>query len=120
MTKWVKRSSPGAIDMLQDCFDITDWDVFKPEHQDDIDTFTDYVMSYICFCESVCIPTKSVTIYSNTKPWFKWIKWILIPENWSTSHEITLMFNMQLLHNVMIEMLKMWLLYTVMIKMSKL
>lgn len=52
--------------MLQDCFDVTDWSVFV---HDDIDTFTDTVMSYIHFCESVCIPIKTVISYSNNKPW---------------------------------------------------
>ena len=67
VTKWVKRSSPGAIDMLQDCFDITDWDVSNLRIRT-IDNFTDCVMSYIYFCVSVCIPTKTITIYRYTKP----------------------------------------------------
>lgn len=64
--KRVRWYSPPAIDMLQDCFDVTDWSVFV---HDDIDTFTDTVMSYINFCESVCIPIKTVISYSNNKPW---------------------------------------------------
>ena len=62
--------SPQAIGTLQDCLDSTVWSNFWSDGQDDIDTFTDTVTSYIQFCESVCIPVRTVTVYNNSKPWF--------------------------------------------------
>jgi len=49
--------------------DNTDWSVFK-ESCCDLNEFTEVVNAYINFAENVCVPTKSVTVYSNNKPWF--------------------------------------------------
>ena len=35
----------------------------------DLNSFTDTVLEYIRFCESVCLPTKIITCYPNNKPW---------------------------------------------------
>lgn len=64
--KHFRKWSSQAIETLQDCFDSTFW----TDGQDNINTYTDTVTSYIYFCESVCIPTKTVTVYNNNKPWF--------------------------------------------------
>ena len=64
--KWDDQS----VAALQGCLECTDWSVFK-ETATDIDEYTDSVTSYISFCEQLCIPTKTVTIYGNNKPWFK-------------------------------------------------
>ena len=66
-TKVVKTWTPQAIEMLQDCFDSTDWTVFKSDGHGDIHTFTDTVTSYMQYC--VCIPEKRVTTFGNNKPW---------------------------------------------------
>ena len=56
------------IDCLRDCFDSTDWNVFI-DACDNIDELTDTVSSYVNFCELSCSTTKTVTCYSNEKPW---------------------------------------------------
>lgn len=68
--KHFRKWSSQAIETLQDCFDSTEWSTFWTDGQDNINTYTDTVTSYIYFCESVCIPTKTVTVYNNNKPWF--------------------------------------------------
>ncbi len=55
--------------MLRDCLEVTDWSVFK-ESCVDLNEYTEVVTSYISFCETVCVPSKAVTIYNNNKPWF--------------------------------------------------
>lgn len=68
--KHFKCWSPQAIETLQDCLDSTVWSNFWSDGQDDIDSFTDTVTAYIQFCESVCIPVRTVTVFNNSKPWF--------------------------------------------------
>ena len=53
---------------LQGCFDCTDWSVFT-DSCDNIDELTDVVCSYISFCEDNVIPTKTVKVFPNNKPW---------------------------------------------------
>ena len=45
------------------------WGVFK-EAATDIHEYTETVSDYVNFCEGPCIPTKTITSYSNDKPWF--------------------------------------------------
>ena len=66
--KSVKQWTDPAIETLQDCFDCTDWDMFK-ESACDINEYTDTVCSYINVCENMCIPTKNVKVCANDKPW---------------------------------------------------
>ena len=54
--------------MLRACFDCTCWDVLYDECCD-LDTNVDVCTSYINFCTDMLIPSKSVTIFSNNKPW---------------------------------------------------
>ena len=51
------------------CFEYTDWQVFLDGCSDNPDEFTDTVTSYIQFCEETIIPTKTVSIFPNNKPW---------------------------------------------------
>ena len=60
--------SDHAVSVLKNCFDITNWDVFR-DLWTDIDQFTDTVSEYIRFCEGVCLPRKIKTIYPNNKSW---------------------------------------------------
>ena len=68
--KSVKQWSLDAVESLRGCFECTDWGVFK-EAAADIHEYTESVSDYITFCEGFCIPTKTITIYHNNKPWFK-------------------------------------------------
>ena len=43
--------------------------MFK-EAATDIHEYTETVSDYVNFCEGPCIPTKTITSYSNDKPWF--------------------------------------------------
>ena len=70
--KTVKQWSLDAVESLLGCFECTDWGVFK-EAAADIIEYTETVSEYITFCEGLCIPTKTIKIYHNKKPWFKTI-----------------------------------------------
>ena len=56
-----------AVESLQNCFEITDWNVFSDL---DIHQYTDTVTEYIKFCESICIPTSTRTTYPNSNAWY--------------------------------------------------
>lgn len=60
--------SQESVDQLQDCFEQTNWDLFKEGN--DLDQCTETVTDYIRFCEELCVPTKVKTLYPNNKPWF--------------------------------------------------
>ena len=60
--------SQSSMCTLQNCFDITDWRVFR-DLWTDLDEFTTTVSAYIRFCCNVCLPTKTVTSYPNNKQW---------------------------------------------------
>ena len=66
--KHVKQWTDSAVDTLQGCFDCTDWAMFK-DTSTDLDEYTDVVCDYITFCENVCVPTKSIKVSPNDKPW---------------------------------------------------
>ncbi|XP_049599783.1 uncharacterized protein [Syngnathus scovelli] len=63
----------GASDALRDCFDTTDWDLFKQAatYNDwtDIEEYTDSVTSYITKCIDDVTCSKSVVTRANWKPW---------------------------------------------------
>ncbi len=62
---------------LQECFECTDWDLFKNTCSD-LDVLTDTVSSYISFCENMVIPCKTCVIFPNNKPWIsKSLKYLL-------------------------------------------
>ena len=65
----VKKWTQDVILSLQGCFDCTDWAVFSEScaHHGE---YADTVTSYVSFCTDSCIPSKTVTIYANDKPWF--------------------------------------------------
>ena len=68
--KKIKQWNPESIATLQGCLECTDWEVFR-ESCDSYDEYVDTVSSYISFCEQSCIPTKSIKLYPNNKPWFR-------------------------------------------------
>ena len=69
VTRTVSQWTQVATEELQDCFDSTDWDVFRDDNTD-LNQYTDIVTHYISFCEDVCIPTRTITSFPNSKMWF--------------------------------------------------
>ncbi|XP_070183447.1 uncharacterized protein [Littorina saxatilis] len=69
ITKTVKKWSKEASETLKGCMDCTDWGVFK-EASSSLDEYAEVVTSYVSFCEDMCIPSKTVRVYGNDKPWF--------------------------------------------------
>lgn len=70
--KWkkieIKQWSDESIDNLKACFDCTDWNALIDESCD-LDYNVDVVSCYINFCTDLNVPTKSVKVFSNNKPW---------------------------------------------------
>ena len=64
----VKRWSPEAVDTLRACFDCTSWDVLV-DGCNSIDEAVEVTTDYIRFCESICIPEKTIKCFPNNKPW---------------------------------------------------
>ena len=56
------------VDVLQGCFDCTDWNVFF-DACDNVHDATEAVSDYINFSEDMIIPTKTINIFPNNKPW---------------------------------------------------
>ena len=65
----IRLWTSDSVDQLQHCFETTDWNMFFDSCGADIDMLTDTITSYINFCEDSIIPTKTVHIYPNNKPW---------------------------------------------------
>ena len=65
----VRRTfSEEKVDNLKACLDTTDWGVLlkdQPGAEDKTNMFTDYLN----FCTDALVPTKTVTIKPNSKPW---------------------------------------------------
>ncbi len=55
--------------ILQDCFDHVDWDMFRAASDDDIEAYSDTVTCFIRKCREDVVPTKTIRIYPNQKPW---------------------------------------------------
>ncbi len=55
--------------ILQDCFDHVDWDMFRAASEDDIEAYSDTVTCFIRKCIDDVVPTKTIRIYPNQKPW---------------------------------------------------
>ncbi|XP_073700731.1 uncharacterized protein [Garra rufa] len=69
VAKSVKIWTSETEQVLQACFDCTDWSVFEAAATD-LDELTETVTSYISFCEDLCIPTRTRLTYNKDKPWF--------------------------------------------------
>ena len=68
VTRSKKMWSDGADAKLQDCFAITDWNMFRDSY-DDIEEYTTSVTRFINkFTEDV-VPKVTVRTYPNQKPW---------------------------------------------------
>ncbi len=53
---------------LQDCFDHVDWDMFRAASDDDIEAYSD-LTCFIRKCIEDVVPTNTIRIYPNQKPW---------------------------------------------------
>lgn len=53
---------------LQTAFEITDWQLLINSGKD-INESADIINSYVTFCESLHVKTKTITSYPNNKPW---------------------------------------------------
>ncbi len=62
---WLDQSDA----ILQDCFDHVDWDMFRAASDDDIEAYSDTVTCFIRKCIDDVVPTKTIRIYPNQKPW---------------------------------------------------
>ncbi len=62
---WLDQSDA----ILQDCFDHVDWDMFRAASDDDIEAYSDSVTCFIRKCVEDVVPTKTIRIYPNQKPW---------------------------------------------------
>ncbi|KAK3521200.1 hypothetical protein QTP70_000479 [Hemibagrus guttatus] len=71
--KQVKTWPEGAISALQDCFECTDWDMFRKAATNgdttDLEEYTSSVNSYFSKCIDDVTISKSITTRSNQKPW---------------------------------------------------
>lgn len=71
--KQVRVWPEGATSALQDCFEKTDWGMFKDaatyNNQTDIEEYTDTVTSYITKCTDDVTHTKNIITRANQKPW---------------------------------------------------
>ena len=64
----VKQWSTDNIDMLKACYECTDWNVLYDVNAS-LDVNVDICTHYIQFCIDSVIPTKTVKVYGNNKPW---------------------------------------------------
>ncbi len=63
----------GSLEALQDCFDTTDWNMFKQaatyNNTADLQEYTETVTAYITKCIDDVTVTKTITVRANQKPW---------------------------------------------------
>ncbi len=63
----------GSSEAFQDCFDTTDWDMFKEaatyNNTTDLQEYSETVTAYITKCIDDVTVTKSITVRANQKPW---------------------------------------------------
>ncbi|KAJ8406684.1 hypothetical protein AAFF_G00296000 [Aldrovandia affinis] len=54
---------------LQNCLQITNWDLFPEDFGQDVEGLADCITLYIRTCEESIVPTKKVCCFPNNKPW---------------------------------------------------
>lgn len=71
--KQVRFRSEDSISTLQDCMEITDWNIFREaatlSDHTDLQECTMTVLDYISKCVDDTTTTKTITVPSNWKPW---------------------------------------------------
>ena len=68
MTRSIKKWSDEADAKLQDCFAITDWNMFR-NSSDGIEEYTTLVIGFINKCIDEVPTTVTLHTYPNQKPW---------------------------------------------------
>ncbi len=58
-----------SIETLKGCFEVTDWNVFLKDCENDVDMLNASISGYVDFCVHSVIPVKPVKCYPNNKPW---------------------------------------------------
>ena len=66
-TRTVQLWTEEAGSALQDCFEHTDWNVFR--ESSDLEDYTSAVLDYVAFCTDAVLPKKTIKVYPNQKPW---------------------------------------------------
>lgn len=61
--------SDESVAIPQDCFETTDWLMFREVADGNINEYTDSVSSFIQHCIEDIVPKKSVRSFPNQKPW---------------------------------------------------
>ncbi|KAL0149801.1 hypothetical protein M9458_054849 [Cirrhinus mrigala] len=63
----------GSSEALQDCFNTTDWSMFKQaatyNNTTDLQEYAETVTAYINKCTEDVTVTKTITVHANQKPW---------------------------------------------------
>ncbi|CAG5919120.1 unnamed protein product [Menidia menidia] len=65
-TKTITTWPEDALPRLQDCFENTQWEAF---YHEDLEIFTDAVLSYIKYCIGNVTVEKRIWVFPNQKPW---------------------------------------------------
>ena len=66
--KSITSQTENTFDMLNACFDTTDWHIFS-ENAVNINDLTEVVTDYIKFNEEIHSEKKTIKVYGNDKPW---------------------------------------------------
>jgi hypothetical protein len=64
--KSIKVWTTDSLETLKGCFECTDWSIFEGVT---LDEMTETITGYITFCVETVVPSKTVKIYPNNKPW---------------------------------------------------
>lgn len=59
----VKQWSEEGSEALRNHFNTTDWEVLCGQHEQDIDSLTDYIADYINFYVETTVPTRRVQCF---------------------------------------------------------
>ncbi len=83
----------NATSALQDCFQDTDWNMFKEaatyNNHTDLQEYTETVTAYIKYCIDDVTVTKTITTRANRKPWMTAeVRGLLKPEMKRSDQEI--------------------------------
>jgi hypothetical protein len=68
LTQSIKKWSDDVDAKLQDCFDSTDWNMFR-DSSDGIEGYITSVTGFINKCIDDVVPTVTIRTYPNQKPW---------------------------------------------------
>lgn len=69
ITQCIRVLNKEAAESLKGCFELTDWDLFFNDSDNNLNLLTDLITSYILFCEDTVTPIKQISIFPNNKKW---------------------------------------------------